>query len=233
MNSEMISIPGGKFHYQAFHRTREGGFLLYDEGPRDVVMNSFLMDRFEVTNADFQVFMQESNYKPAEPHKFLYHWRKGFPHDLAKHPVSWVSLEDARAYAKWAGKQLPTDIEWQWAAQGGDLRPWPWGLDFDPALCNSDSQGTVAVNAHPGNVSPFGVQDLVGNVWEWIDVVCSDGWHNWCFLRGGSYYKPKGSDWYAEGGAQPVNHHHKFLLMYPGLDRCATIGFRCLRRIGN
>lgn len=233
MYPEMILIPGGEFHYQAFHRTREGGFILYDEGPRELVMDSFLIDRFEVTNADFQVFMQESNYQPAEPHKYLYHWRHGFPHDIANHPVTWVSLEDARAYAQWAGKQLPTDIEWQWAAQGADLRPWPWGSDFDPALCNSDSQGTAAVDAHPGNISPFGVQDLVGNVWEWIDVVCSDGWHNWCFLRGGSYYKPKGSHWYAEGGAQPVNHHHKFLLMYPGLDRCATVGFRCLKSIGN
>ena len=70
------------------------------------------------------------------------------------------------------------------------------------------------------------------NVWEWIDVVVSDGWHNWCFIRGGSYYNARGSMWYTEGGAQPVYHHHKFLLMNPSLDRCGTIGFRCARSEG-
>jgi formylglycine-generating enzyme required for sulfatase activity len=229
MNSEMLMIPGGEFHYQAIHRTREGGFILYDEGPRDLVMKSFLMDRFEVTNADFQNFLQETRYQPEEPHKFLFHWSRGYLQELANHPVTWVSLEDARAYAQWAEKRLPTDIEWQWAAQGNDGRAWPWGTDFDPKSCNYDTSGTTPVDAYPGNVSPFGVQDLVGNVWEWIDVLLSDGWHNWCFLRGGSYYQPKGSHWYAEGGAQSVNHHHKFLLLHPGLDRCATIGFRCVK----
>ena len=229
--TEMVLIPGGEFYYQAFHRTREGGFVLYDEGPRNLVMNDYYMDRFEVTNADFRAFLIDSNYKPAEQHNFLCHWNQGYTHELANHPVTWVSLEDARAYALWAGKRLPTDIEWQWAAQGEDGRPWPWGHDFNPAYCNSDSQSTTPVDTYPANLSPFGVQDLVGNVWELIDIVLSDGWHNWCFLRGGSYYMPKGSAWYAEGGAQPVNHHHKFLLMYPGLDRCATVGFRCVKDI--
>ena len=225
----IVWVPGGQYLYCATHRFREGGFILFDEGPRQVEMHGFYMDRYEVTNAEFRRFLAESGYQPGEPHNFLRHWQGGFPESLADHPVTWVSLGDARAYAAWAGKRLPTDIEWQWAAQGTDGRRWPWGMEFDPARCNADTASTTPVDAFLGNVSPFGVCDMVGNVWEWIDVVCTDGWHRWCFIRGGSYYRAKGSMWYTEGGAQPVHHHHKFLFMYPGLDRCATIGFRCVR----
>lgn len=228
----MAQVSGGHFLYRASHRFREGGFILYDEGPRWVEVHPFAIDRYEVTNGEFRRFLAASGYRPAESHNFLRHWQGGFPEELANHPVTWVSLDDARAYAAWAGKRLPTDMEWQWAAQGADGRRWPWGMAFNPAYCNSDSSGTTPVDAHPANVSPFGVGDLVGNVWEWIDTVITDGWHRWCFIRGGSYYRATGSLWYAEGGAQPVDHHHKFLLMHPGLDRCATIGFRCVRSDG-
>lgn len=224
----MIAVSGGIFGYHATHRWREGGFVLFDEGPRDVDIQPFFIDRNEVTNAEFKRFVDATSYRPAVEHNFLRHWRHGFPQHLADHPVTWVGLEDARSYAAWAGKRLPTDIEWQWAAQGSDGRAWPWGSEYNPEYCNGDGSGTTPVDAFPPNRSPFGVCDLVGNVWEWIDVVCSDGWHRWCFIRGGSYYRARGSLWYAESGAQPVHHHHKFLLMYPGLDRCATIGFRCV-----
>jgi formylglycine-generating enzyme required for sulfatase activity len=226
-----VAIPGGRYLFHATHRFREGGFILFDEGPREVQMQPFQIDRYEVTNAQFRSFLDASGYRPAVMHNFLRHWRDGFPAAQADHPVTWVSLEDARVYAAWAGKRLPTDMEWQWAAQGPDGRAWPWGAQFDPAQCNSDAPGTTPVSAYPANVSPFGVCDLVGNVWEWIDGELSDGWHRWCFVRGGSYYQAKGSMWYVEGGAQPVYHHTKFLLMYPGLDRCATVGFRCVTSV--
>lgn len=229
MTRDMVWIPPGRFSYHAHHRFREGGFMLYDEGPRQVNMLGFHIDRYEVTNADFQQFLQATGYTPDDPHNFLRHWDEGFPDSQANHPVTWVSLEDARAFAAWEGKRLPSDIEWQWAAQGADGRDYPWGDTFQAGYCNSDTLGTTPVTAFASNVSPFGVRDLVGNVWEWIDVICSDGWHEWCFIRGGSYYKAKGSGWYSEGGAQQVNHHHKFLLLSPSLDRCGTVGFRCVK----
>jgi formylglycine-generating enzyme required for sulfatase activity len=225
--AEMVFIPGGKYLYHATHRFREGGFILFDEGPRLVEMSDFYIDRFEVTNADYKRFLDSTKYQPTVQHNFLRHWSYGYPGELANHPVTWISLEDARAYAIWAGKRLPSDMEWQRAAQGDDGRKWPWGDHFDPTNCNSDNPGTTPVDAFPRNCSSYGVCDLVGNVWEWIDGIVSDGWHNWCFIRGGSYYKAKGSMWYVEGGAQPVHHHHKFLMMNPSLDRCATVGFRC------
>ncbi len=228
MTRETVWIPAARYAFQAHHRFREGGFVLYDEGPRLVDMLGFHIDRYEVTNADFRQFLQATGYPPKDPHNFLRHWDGGFPDPLADHPVTWVSLDDARAFATWEGKRLPTDIEWQYAAQGTDGRDYPWGDSFNADFCNSDTPGTTPVSAFPANVSPFGVCDQVGNVWEWIDVICSDGWHEWCFIRGGSYYQAKGSGWYAEGGAQKVSHHHKFLLMSPSLDRCGTVGFRCV-----
>ena len=229
----MVWIPPGEYFYHSSRRWRHNGeAVLFNEGPRYVEMHGFSMDQYEVTNADFRSFLEESDYKPHEPHRFLHHWQGGFPDELADHPVIWVSLEDARAYAEWAGKRLPTDVEWQWAAQSVDGRRWPWGTEFESGHCNSDSPGTTSVDAFLANVSPFGVCDMVGNVWEWIDEVMTDGWHRWCFIRGGSYYLAKGSHWYPEGGAQPVNQHCKFRLMYPGLDRCATIGFRCVHSEG-
>lgn len=232
-HAEMILVPGGQCAYHATHRWREGGFILFDEGPRAITVEPFMIDRYEVTNDQYRVFLETSGYRPAEAHNFLRHWADGFPPELADHPVTWISLEDARSYAAWAGKRLPNDIEWQWAAQGSDGRRWPWGMQFEPTFCNGDSSATTPVHAYPQNNSPFGVGDMVGNVWEWIDEILSDGWHTWCLLRGGSYYQARGSMWYAEGGAQPVDHHHKFLLMYPGLDRCATVGFRCVTDMRN
>jgi iron(II)-dependent oxidoreductase len=232
MTRETVIIPPGRFYYQAQHRFREGGFILYDEGPRLVNIFGYEIDRYEVTNADFRQFLQATGYTPKDTHNFLRHWKGGFPDALADHPVTWVSLDDARAFAAWEGKRLPTGIEWQWAAQGTDGRAYPWGNTFEPGCCNSDTPGTTPVGTYPANVSPFGVCDLVGNVWELIDVICSDGWHEWCFLRGGSYYQAKGSGWYTEGGAQKVSHHHKFLLLSPSVDRCGTVGFRCVKAAG-
>jgi iron(II)-dependent oxidoreductase len=228
----MIEIPGGPYLYHATHRWREGGFILFDAGPREVQIHPYQIDQYEVTNAEFRQFLDATGYQSSAPHNFLRHWQGGLPAELADHPVTWVSLEDARAYAQWTGKRLPTDIEWQWAAQGSDGRSWPWGTQFNAGRCNSDTTGTTPVQAFPENASPFGVRDMVGNVWEWIDMECTDGWHRWTFIRGGSYYQAKGSMWYTEGGAQPVHHQHKFLLMHPGLDRCGTIGFRCVRSEG-
>ena len=203
---EMVWVPGGRYQYQATHRFREGGFVLYDEGPLNIEMAGYFIDRYEVTNAQFKKFLDATGYEPAVKHNFLRHWQNGFPEALADHPVV--------------------------SAQGEDGRKWPWGNEFDPAKCNSDSSGTTPVDAFPSNTSPYGVTDMVGNVWEWIDVVASEGWHNWCFLRGGSYHVAKGSMWYVEGGAQPTHHHHKFLLMNPSVDRCGTVGFRCVKSEG-
>ena len=197
---------------------------------RPARLKSYAIDRTLVTNAQFAAFLKASGYKPRHPENFLKHWQPGQkpPPDKLEHPVVYVDLDDARAYARWAGKRLPTEEEWHYAAQGSDQRKYPWGNEFSPARCNGGQTGTTTpVTAFPEGRSPFGLYDMCGNVWQWTESERSDGRTRFAILRGGSFYKRGGSAWYFDEGPQPVTFAAKMLLMWPGLDRCANIGFRC------
>jgi formylglycine-generating enzyme required for sulfatase activity len=136
---------------------------------------AFYMDKYTVTNAEFKKFVDVTHYHPADDLNFLKDWNDGtYPEGWADKPVTWVSLEDARAYAKWSGKRLPHEWEWQYAAQGNDGRKYPWGNDWDasrvPAVDHGRTmRGPDSVNAHPTGASPVGIMDMVGNVWQWTD----------------------------------------------------------------
>lgn len=189
----------------------------------------YAIDLTPVTNREFARFLRESGYRPRHAENFLKHWSSGRPPEgLQEHPVVHVDLEDARAYARWAGKRLPTELEWQYAAEGPDGLIYPWGNEMLPGRANDGSRGgTTPVRAFPDGRSPFGCYDMCGNTWEWTESECSDGRTRFAMVRGGSYFKAEGSHWYADGGPQPAAFGMKFLLMWPGMDRCATIGFRC------
>jgi formylglycine-generating enzyme required for sulfatase activity len=193
---------------------------------------AFWMDTYPVTNSDFKRFLDATSYHPKDDHNFLRDWKNGnYPSEWQDKPVTWVSLEDARAYAAWAGKRLPHEWEWQYAAQGKDHRDYPWGNDWVPANVPAADKGRTElppsnVQAHPGGASPFGVQDLIGNVWQWTDE-WTDQHTRAAILRGGSHYQPTGSQWYFPQ-AYKLSQHGKYLLMAPSLDRSASIGFRCV-----
>jgi formylglycine-generating enzyme required for sulfatase activity len=181
-----------------------------------------------VTNDQYAAFLRATCYLPEDNRNYLRHWRDGKPPEgMGCHPVVWVSPHDAEAYTLWAGMRLPLDEEWQWAAQGSQGFSWPWGACFDAGRCNCRGAGTTPVDAFPGGASPFGCMDMAGNIWEWTGPEWDDGWHRWRLLRGGSYYAAQGSHWYTEGGPCPNDRHLRFLLMGEGLNRCATVGFRC------
>lgn len=209
---------------------------------RTYYLNDYYMDKTEVTNAMYKAFLDSSKYIPSNTVNFLKHWEKPigtadqpwkwhYPEKLENHPVVWVSHDDARAFAEWNGKRLPFEEEWQYAAQGATLNKWPWGNEFDSTRCNGNSSGTVAVGTFPTGASPFGCSDMAGNVWEWTNGVWDDGHTRFTILKGGSYFKTDGSFWYPASGAQPNQVHEKMLLLYPGLDRCANIGFRCVMEV--
>jgi len=241
----MVEIPRVAFDMKVVFRVRECGFYESQSEPlkgtggrplhnmvtfeRKVALAPYAIDITPITNAEFAEFLEAAKYKPRHPENFLKHWKSGAPPPGKEdHPVVYVDLDDARAYAKWAGKRLPTEEEWQYAAEGPEALRYPWGHEMKQGACNAGQTGdTTSVTAFPQGRSPFGCYDMCGNVWEWTESERSDGRTRFCIIRGGSYYRAKGSHWYMDGGAQPCNFAQKFLLMWPGLDRCATIGFRC------
>ncbi|MGC8746241.1 MAG: formylglycine-generating enzyme family protein [Candidatus Saccharicenans sp.] len=229
----MVEIPAGEYIFSTSSDPADPNPIIpYPEGnkPIKLKMKRFFIDRYPVTNAQFAEFLKKSGYQPKDRTNFLKHWLNGRPPaGLEDHPVVWVSLSDAEAYARWAGKRLPTEAEWQYAAQGNDGRLYPWGNNFDPSKCNNNHSLTEAVSAHPTGASPFGVEDLVGNVWQLTGDVYDNGAYSFVILKGGSYYCPQNSIWYPKSGPLPVSRQQMLLLIAPGLDRSATVGFRCVK----
>ena len=240
----MITIPAGEFDFvvggiEIEGQTWDGVDFQYPwensarRGHRKLLrMRSFHIDRTPVTNAQFKRFVDESGYRPRDSHNLLRHWIEGAPAaGWENKPVTWVSIEDARAYAQWAGKRLPHEWEWQYAAQGGDGRAFPWGDAWNPAAVPAPNRERrlrppADVDAHPEGTSPFGVMDLVGNVWQWTDEYFDDHTRA-AVLRGGSSYRPQTSHWYFPQ-AYRLDQHGKYLLMAPGKDRSGSVGFRCV-----
>jgi len=240
----MVRVPAGEFDFQVTGIEIEGDNWIgldvqypWEDAARRghhhlLTMKSFYMDRYPVTNAEFKKFLNATNYHPRDDHNFLRDWRNGaYPEGWANKPVTWVSLEDARAYAAWAGKRLPHEWEWQYAAQGTDGRLYPWGNAWDAKAAATryqghDLPGPADVDAHPAGASPFGLMDMTGNIWQWTDEY-QDEHTRAAIVRGGSYYQPQGSMWYFPQ-AYKLNEHGKYLLMAPAKDRAGTLGFRCV-----
>ncbi|MGH9588729.1 MAG: formylglycine-generating enzyme family protein [Acidobacteriaceae bacterium] len=242
----MVKIPGGEYIFKVVGTEIEGSNDVgtdvqypWENSARryhehKMHIDTFYMDKYPVTNAEFKKFLDATHYHPADDYDFLRDWKSGmYPQGWANRPVTWVSLEDARAYAKWAGKRLPHEWEWQYAAQGGDEnRVYPWGNDWNAAAAPPPDKGRALsgpadVDAHPAGASPFGVVDMVGNVWQWTDEFVDEHTRA-AILRGGSYYQPQGSFWYFPQ-AYRNDQHSKLLLMAPSYDRSGTVGFRCVK----
>ena len=228
----MSEIPAGPYAFSVAPPEDPNAVIPYPDftGPRQVAMDRFFIDTYPVTNREFWKFVTAVHYTPKDTVNFLRHWVRGKPpKDLESHPVVWVSIEDARSYARWAGKRLPTGVEWQYAAQGRDGRKYPWGDAFDSTRCNYGLGHTSPVDSFPSGVSQFGVADLVGNVWQLTNDVYDNGSYYFVTMRGGSYFHPSSSVWYVQGGPCPVDRHQMLLMLSPGYDRNSTVGFRCVR----
>ncbi|HEY5599842.1 MAG TPA: formylglycine-generating enzyme family protein, partial [Candidatus Manganitrophaceae bacterium] len=173
---KMILIPEGAFLMGNNGRPAAEGSGDEDEQPSHRrFVKSFHIDVYETTNAMYKRFIDAVQGEPP----LL--WRNGnYPPGKANHPVVYVSWYDADAYCRWAGKRLPTEPEWEKAARGTDRRHFPWGEQFDNKKANTPqywlakgvevSQGdTTPVGAFEAGKSPYGLYDMAGNVYEWVD----------------------------------------------------------------
>ncbi|MCP1384506.1 formylglycine-generating enzyme family protein [Runella salmonicolor] len=208
-------IPAGRYR----HITTHGDvFLPYPE--KDTTMHeisAFLMDKNLVSNTDFKKFLTSTRYKPKDAANFLKHWKNGqIPKGEENKPVVYVSLEDARAYAKWAGKRLPTEREWQYAAEIDSLTKTSARFQTLP---------TLPLPTGP----PVRLNDVQGVVWQLTNDEYQAGQYRYIMLKGGSYFKPESSWWYVQGGPQPLTHQQILLRVSEGFERNATVGFRCVR----
>ena len=240
----MVRIPEGDFDFQVSGIEIEGGNdpgvdvqYPWEDLPRRyhhyrLHLRGFYIDRTPVTNAEFKKFLDATHYRPQDDHNFLRDWKGGdFPQGWENKPVTWVSIEDARAYAAWNGKRLPHEWEWQYAAQSTDGRPYPWGNEWNPQALPPVDPGPIMrplanVAGFLAGASPFGVLDLIGNVSQWTDEF-RDPHTRAAIVRGGAVYQPRGSIWYFPQTYR-LDEHEKYLLMSPGRDRASTIGFRCV-----
>lgn len=157
IEKDMVLIPAGNFT------------MGYNEGEDDekpqhtVYLDSYYIDKYLVTNAQFRDFIQATDYKPER------NWEEYFNSaDKADYPVVNVSWNDAMAYAQWLGKRLPTEAEWEKAARGGTETQYYWGDTLDEKYVNCTIHSLHSVGKFPPN--PFGLYDMLGNVWEW----CTD-----------------------------------------------------------
>jgi eukaryotic-like serine/threonine-protein kinase len=191
----MVLIGGGEFKMGR----NDGNDL--DQPAHPITVRPFYMDTTEVTNAAYKKFIDETKH-PAPPV-----WKGGtFPEGHDNHPVTDVTWEDATAYAKWAGKRLPTEEEWEFAARGTDGRIYPWGETYKPGVANlNDDTGatstdirTQPVRSYSEGQSPFGLFDLTGNAFEWTASALKaypggklrpedEGYQNLKVIRGGSW----------------------------------------------
>jgi len=211
-----VEEGSGKVAIRIERRGRDGAEMVFVPGGSPLVPKAFWIDRYEVTNAQYRRFVEETRHEaPA-------YW--GDPaFNQPDHPVVGVSWEDAFQYAQWVGKRLPTWAEWERAAGGDDGRAYPWGEAWSPGRCNSVGgqdgfDGTAPVGSFPSGASPYGAMDMAGNVWEWVANGPESG--PW---EGGQFRWGRGGSW--ANGPEGV----RISARARGEARLADciIGFRC------
>jgi len=231
--SEMVWIPPGPFVIGADKKPAES--------------TGFSLARYPVTNAQFKRFLDETGYHPPPEHPapqvFLSHWANGAPPKGEQHhPVVWVSFLDALAYCKWAGLALPSEWLWEKAARGPDGRAYPWGdgapqviggsAKSSKPLTNVHSDGTCPVGNYPRTRTPYGCEDMVGNVSEWCQMTdeknpgrIPDAWPDMTIDTTGpiQYAAVRGSCFLRTNWARMVSWHRRRLST---TRRNQWVGFR-------
>jgi iron(II)-dependent oxidoreductase len=243
----MVLIPEGEFLMgttdaaaeqiaESFPKSKDS-WIKDEKPPHRVSLKAFYIDRHEVTNGEYKKFVDATGHRAPfveEEWAEEYNWENDtYPPGKEDHPVVLVSWDDARAYADWAGKRLPTEAEWEKAARGGlEGKLWPWGDEWNPEAVNSwesGTRGTQPVKSYPPN--GYDLYDMAGNVWEW----CAD-WYDSDYYQASPAAEPQGPD---KGMNRPVRGGSWSNMSLT--SRCAerkkmnprtqfnSIGFRCVK----
>jgi len=227
--NDMILISAGEFIMGTNVR-------LPDEGPQHTLnLPTFYIDKYEVTNLQYKKYIDDVGRR--SPKHFA---NRTYPDGKADHPVTYVSWKDANAYCEWAGKRLPTDREWEKAARGTDGRTFPWGNEFKMQAANTPVRweklgqegDTAPVGAFEAGVSPYGLYDTSGNVWEWTATwyeaypgnkrITENYGEKYKTLKGGSWWD---CSFYKCGISAPVYNRSFFTKRVKN----SSFGFRCAR----
>jgi formylglycine-generating enzyme required for sulfatase activity len=219
-NAEMVLVPQGSFVMGITEEELQeisaidGGEtpIFYSELPaRTVHVDTYYIDRYPVTNYQYQQFLRETGHRKP----FL--WDQPLWNQPMQ-PVVFVGWDDARAYAMWAGKSLPTEAQWEKAGRGTDGRWWAWGHEFLEGKCNSREFGldrTSEIGMFDDGISYYGCYDMSGNVWEMCEGVWEENYlpmRGGCFLGSATFVRVT-CRWTPE---DPVNGAH-------------WLGFRCVK----
>jgi formylglycine-generating enzyme required for sulfatase activity len=226
---ELVAVPAGEFTM--------GHNSNYDTLPvRGLNLPAFSIDKYEVTNKRYKRFVDATGYKvpwSQEPAvaASIWDWQKRmYPEGKGDDPVVLVSWEDARTFCAWAGKRLPTEAEWEKAARGAKGKPYPWGNDWANGKANTSESGlkqTAPAGSFKEDVSEYGVNDLAGNVSEWVEewfapypgnpMTSYEERNKYRVLRGGSWD-------YAHSIANGYNRQYA-----TPQSQMTAIGFRCVK----
>ncbi|MBV8860107.1 MAG: SUMF1/EgtB/PvdO family nonheme iron enzyme [Acidobacteria bacterium] len=243
--ADLLWIPGGTFQMGRADappitdelKASRAAYLLwmYNQWPaHEVTVGPFAIDRTEVTNAEYAEFVKETGHAP--PPKV---WDGAHPKAGEERlPVSNVSYDDANAFAAWRSKRdgatyrLPTEEEWEFAARGGDsTRLFPWGAEWSQGYANLGGTGVAPVGSYPLGRTPQGLDDMIGNVWEWTAseasmykgndrTVLKDEDRGKLVIRGGAFNNRADGD-------KPISVAARS--WFPRNFRDATLGFRLVR----
>ena len=188
-NTVMVYVPAGEFIMGSTEGTSN------EQPLHTIYLDAYWIDRTEVTNAQYRRCVEAGVCTlPSERHSvMIFNETPYFDNPRRQdYPVVHVSWADADTYCRWAGKQLPTEAEWEKAARGVDGRTYPWGNEWDPGKLNSwndgwSHHGLMDVGRYPEGASPYGTLDMAGNVWEWVA-----DWYDEDYYSHSPYRNPAG-----------------------------------------
>jgi formylglycine-generating enzyme required for sulfatase activity len=224
---DMVQISKGEFTMGSSEHS--------DETPHQVVLDSYFIDKYEVSNADYKEFMKATRH-PAPAY-----WddpRLNKPNQ----PVVGVNWYDGSAFCEWKGKRLPTEAEWERAAKGPQGSHYPWGHKIDPTRANyGQNEGkTMPVDSYPSGVSGYGAYNMAGNVFEWVADWYDPNYFNvsqalnpqgppsgYNFANQGPVKVLKGGSWLAPQTS--LHTSHRFWNQPENNSYGVGLGFRCAK----